>query len=117
MAFKRFQYTFVNGIAFEDQKKAFDKYVVPESRQVHRESLKAKVDFKRAHSPLLLIAGSSDHLIPPKLNKKNYAKYKHGSLSDVDYEEFKGRTHFIIGQKQWEQVADHALGWIEAKGL
>lgn len=117
MTFKRFQYTFTNGMTYEDQKSAFDKYVVPESRQVPRESLRAKVDFKRRHSPLLMIAGSIDHLIPVKLNRKNYAKYKQDSLSDVDYKEFKERTHYIIGQKNWEQVADYALGWIKEKGL
>ena len=117
MSFKRFQYTFVNGLPIEEQKDAFNRYVVPESRRVPRESLRARIDFRKSHLPLLLIAGSSDHIVPARLNWANYAKYQRGSSSVVDYKEFKGRTHFIIGQQNWEQVANYVLGWIKEKGL
>ncbi len=116
MTFERFQYTFVNGIPLPEQRAAYDKYVVPESRRIPRQSLTAKVDFKRPHSPLLLVAGSADNIIPASLNKSNYAKYKMSS-SVTDFKEFAGRTHFIIGQKDWEEVADYTLAWLTEKGV
>ncbi len=116
MTFERFQYTFVNTLPLEEQKTAYDRYVVPESRRVPRESLTAKIDFKKPHPPLLLIAGSADNLIPASLNKTNYNKYKHSS-STTDFKEFAGRTHFIIGQKNWEEVADYILAWLNEKGI
>jgi hypothetical protein len=61
---------------------------------------------------LLLIGGSDDNLIPASLNKTNYAKYK-SSGSVTDFKEFAGRTHFIIGQKYWEEVADFILAWLK----
>ena len=114
MTFERFQYTFVNTLPLADQKSAYEKYVLPESRRVPRESLTARVDFKKPHPPLLLIAGSADNIIPASLNQTNYAKYK-ASPSTTDFKEFAGRTHFIIGQQGWEQVADYVLAWLNEK--
>jgi len=116
MTFERFQYTFVNTLPLAEQQAAFEKYVVPESRGVPRGSLTAKIDFKKQHPPLLLVAGSTDNLIPASLNKTNYDKYKPSS-SITDFKEFAGRTHFIVGQKGWEEVADYVLGWLKDKGV
>jgi pimeloyl-ACP methyl ester carboxylesterase len=116
MAFERFQYTFVNTQPLAEQREAYERYVVPESRRVPRESLTARVDFKKPHPPLLLIAGSADHIIPASLNRANYARYK-SSPSVTDFKEFPGRNHFIIGQRNWEQVAEVILSWLDEKGV
>jgi pimeloyl-ACP methyl ester carboxylesterase len=116
MTFERFQYTFVNTLPTAEQQAAFEKYVVPESRGVPRDSLTAKVDFKKQRPPLLLVAGSTDNLIPASLNKTNYDKYK-SSPSRTDFKEFGGRTHFIVGQKGWEEVADYILSWLNDKEM
>jgi len=114
MTFERFQYVFVNGFPLEEQRAAFERFVVPESRRVPAESLTsvAHVDFRKNGTPLLFIAGSADHIIPASLNKSNHTRY-HRSDSKVDFKEFPGRTHFIIGQKKWEEVAEWVRKWIE----
>ena len=76
----------------------------------------ARVDFKKPRAPLLLIAGSADNIIPASLNRSNAARYKR-SPSVTDYREFEGRTHFIIGQAGWEEVADFVLAWLKEKGV
>jgi alpha-beta hydrolase superfamily lysophospholipase len=114
MTFERFQYTFVNTLPLAEQRAAFERYVVPESRRVPRDSLTASVDFKQSHPPLLVLAGSADNIIPASLNKSNHAKYK-ASPSIADFKEFTGRTHFVIGQKNWEEVADYVLNWVRDK--
>jgi alpha-beta hydrolase superfamily lysophospholipase len=116
MTFERFQYTFVNSFPLAEQRAAYERYVVPESRRIPRNSLTARVDFKKSHPPLLLIAGSADNIIPVSLIKSNYAKYKRTS-SVTDFKEFAGRTHFIIGQKNWEEVAEYILAWLNEKGV
>ncbi len=116
MTFQRFQYTFVNGMPLSDQHAAYERYVVPESRRVPHQSLLARVDFKQPHLPLLMIAGSADHLIPASLNKTNYARYR-SSTSVTTFKEFAGRTHFIIGQTGWEEVAEFSLAWLNENGL
>ena len=40
----------------------------------------------------------------------NYRLYKK-SKAITDYKEFPNRTHFILGQPGWEEVADYALDW------
>jgi alpha-beta hydrolase superfamily lysophospholipase len=111
MTFERFQYTFVNSLPLPDQKSAYEKYVVPESRQVPIEALSAKIDFSKPHPPLLIISGGADHIIPAALNKANFNRYKR-STSKVDYIEFPGRVHFIIGQQGWENVSNYILAWL-----
>ncbi len=111
MSFERFQYAFVNTMPLLEQREAYDKYVVPESRRVPREALSVRLDYIKPHPPLLFIAGSADHLIPPSLTKANFVKYQ-TSPSVTSFKEFPGRVHFIIGQNGWEEVADYVGSWL-----
>ena len=111
MGFERFQYAFVNDLPLAVQREAFETFVVPESRHVPRDALSARIDFSRPHAPLLFVAGSNDNIIPAALNRSNYRRYK-ATDSVVDYKEFPGRTHFIIGQDNWREVADFTLDWL-----
>ena len=70
------------------------------------------VDFKKPHNPILIIAGEQDNIIPSSLNKKNFEAYKDKN-SRTDYREFAGRTHYICGQQNWEEVASFIKEWIE----
>ena len=118
MTFERFQYTFVNSLPLEQQRAAFKRYVVPESRHVPAESLTslARVDFRKPGAPLLLIAGSNDHIIPASLVRSNHARYQRpGSITD--FKEYAGRTHFIIRQDHWEEVADDVRDWLDDQEL
>src|SRR5260221_10477767 len=114
MTFKQWQYAFTNGISIEEQKAGYYKLAIPESKRIVRDTITsaAKVDFKRAHEPLLFVAGSSDHTIPASLNHSNFRKYKHIS-SVTDYKEFEGGNHFVLGQSSWKEKADYILNWIK----
>jgi pimeloyl-ACP methyl ester carboxylesterase len=116
MSFERFQYAFVNTLTLPEQRAAYDRYVVPESRRVPREALTTKINFKKPHPPLLLIAGSADHLIPASLNKSNYNKYR-SSPSVIGFKEYPGRPHFTIGQDGWQELADYSIRWLEDQGI
>jgi pimeloyl-ACP methyl ester carboxylesterase len=113
MTYKQFQYAFVNMLPQDEQRVAYDRYVVPESRGVPTSSLGAagKVDFKQPHRPLLITAGENDHIIPPSLNRANYRKYQ--GPSAVDFKEFAGRDHFLIGSRGWEEIADYIDDWFK----
>ena len=67
-------------------------------------------------APLLLIAGAQDHLVPPAIVKANVRAYRKSSAM-TEYKEFPGRTHFIIGQPGWQEVADFALDWARDQEL
>jgi fermentation-respiration switch protein FrsA (DUF1100 family) len=69
------------------------------------------VDFNKPHAPLLLTSGSIDHIIPAHLNYRNYKKYgKNNSV--LDYKEFPGRNHFVVGQPSWKEDAEYILKWL-----
>lgn len=112
ITFKHFQYAFVNSLSEKEQRDAYDRYAIPESRNIARSSTKLRVDFGKKRPPLLMIAGSNDNIIPASLDKSNFERYRN-SGSVTDFKEFEGRTHFIIGQKGWQEVADYAIEWVE----
>ena len=114
MSFEDWQYIFTNGMPYEAQREAYDKFVVPESKKVSRDGLTeaAHIDFAKYHPPLLITSGSTDHIIPASLNHTNYLKYK-DSRSITDYKEFEGRNHFVLGQPTWREDAEYILNWLE----
>lgn len=116
MTLERFHYTFCNTMTLEDTKREFEKYVVPESRNVPRGTLfsDGHIDFKKPHAPLLFIAGEKDNIVPAALNEKNAAAYK-DIHSTTDFKLFKNRTHYICGQSGWEEIAEYIEGWCKEK--
>lgn len=117
MPFSHFRYTFANDLPAEAQRAAYDAHVVPESRRLARGGLSkaAKIDFRRPHAPLLLIAGGRDHIMPAAVNRANFRRYEKAAArsgSRVDFREFPELAHYsVIGGPGWEQVADYALEW------
>ena len=108
-----FHYAFCNTMTLEQTKIEYDKFVVPESRNIPRSSAsyQGAIDFSKPHQPLLFIAGEKDTIIPASLNKKNFEAYK-DKKSKIDFKEFSGRTHYICGQTNWQEVADYIHEWI-----
>ena len=108
-----FHYAFCNTMSLEQTQVEYMKYVVPESRNIARSSIKSegKINFKIPHPPLLIIAGENDHIVPSSLNRKNYDAYRNNG-NKTDYKEFKGRSHYICNQKNWEEVAQFVYNWI-----
>jgi CheY-like chemotaxis protein len=98
---------------------AFERYAVPGPGRVLFQGAFANfnpraatsVDFRNANrAPLLLIAGENDHTVPAVVDR-SAAKHYRKSSAITEYKEFPGRSHFIIGQDGWEEVADYALSW------
>lgn len=110
-----FHYSFCNTMTLGETQIEYDKFVVPESRNIPRSSTKndGKIDFMKAHNPLLIIAGEKDHIIPASLNRKNFKAYKDKN-SITDFKVFSNRTHYICGQENWEEVATFINEWIRS---
>ncbi|CAK7230398.1 hypothetical protein SBRCBS47491_007572 [Sporothrix bragantina] len=126
----QFYYCFANHLAHEkDSQALYERYAIPSVAHVlwqgalgaldHSKSNEAYVDFKRAtRAPLLLVAGSIDHVLPPAVVHKEFAAYSQkGTGGDeapvVEYHLFEGRSHGIVNQDGWEEVADYALAFAQ----
>ncbi|MFT3694331.1 MAG: alpha/beta hydrolase [Kofleriaceae bacterium] len=116
---EQFHYAFTNTLSDADSRAAYDRYAVPgPGRPLFQAAFAnfnphaaTKIDFHNdERAPLLVIAGSKDHVSPPVINR-TIAKLQHKSKSLTAFAEFPGRSHFILGQEGWEQVADFSLDW------
>lgn len=114
---KQFHYAFANSVSLEEATRISDELQVPApgmplfqaAFNLFTNTGESKIDYAKAdRAPLLFIAGGNDHIVPPKVNRKNAKRYRSGV---VEVKEFDGRTHLIVGQDGWEEVADFALAW------
>lgn len=117
MTLEQFQYAFANAMPLAEQKAAYERYCIPESRRVGRGSFSAiaDLDYAKTRVPLLITAGADDHIIPPSLNRANFEKYR--GAPNVALKEFAGRCHFLIGQAGWQEVADAVLKFLKDNQL
>lgn len=108
-----FQYAFCNTMTMEETRVEYDRFVVPESRNIPRSSTggDGKIDFKKPHRPILIIAGEKDHIIPASLCRDNFKAYT-DTNSVITYKEFPNRTHYLCGQTNWEEIAQFSYDWI-----
>jgi alpha-beta hydrolase superfamily lysophospholipase len=116
-----FHYAFTNTMTDEEAAAAYERYEVPGPNRVLFEDAfanllphsPATINFENAsRAPLLLIAGGKDHIAPASTTLANFGLYGQAQTSAItDFKEFPERSHFTIGEKGWEQVADFALTW------
>ena len=112
---KWYDYAFFNTTPDAEREKAFEKYAVPESFKISRQLVLnsySNIDFKKPHAPVLFIGGAQDHIFPSELTKTIAGRYR-DTNSRVDLKIFEDKSHFICGEKGWENVADYILGWYE----
>ena len=108
----RFAFTFGNTMTRSASDAAFERFVVPESRNVPRSLLtsQAHIDTRSDHAPLLFIAGDQDRLVPRSLVQRNARRYR----VPVEVRVIEGRGHFLCNQQGWEDVAEVAFDWVDS---
>lgn len=116
---EQFHYAFTNTLTEEESLQVYDRYAVPGPDHILFQAAFANfnphaattVDVENANrAPLLLIAGEKDHISPPAVIRATQQLYRKSSAL-TEYKEFPERTHFILGQAGWEEVAEYALTW------
>jgi len=119
--FEQFRYAFANTMTDREAREAFELNAIPApGRIVFQAGLAnfnpraaTKIDYRNSRrAPLLLIAGSEDHIVPASVNQSTLRKYRHSGAT-TDFAEFSGRSHLIVAQTGWEEVAEHALSWAQ----
>jgi len=118
LTYEQWQYAFTNGFSDEESRRLYERYHIPASGSIFWGSALANihpgkddtwVDYKNDdRAPLLFISGSTDHLMPPKIQQSNAKHYKSDTITEV--KEFEG-PHLLPAYTGWEDVADYALQW------
>ncbi|MFF2266950.1 alpha/beta hydrolase [Cellulosimicrobium cellulans] len=121
---EEFHYAFTNTLSAEESQRVYDRYAIAApGAWVWEYGLFANfkpgpqetwVDYTADRAPLLFIAGSEDHIMPPAVNRSN-AKHYHRSPAVTEYVELEGRDHWTCAAPGWEAVADRALEWALAQ--
>ena len=117
-----FHFTFGNALTRAESDELWERFAVNSYNRVFFEGVAgafnekngvSHVDYaKPDRAPLLVITGEIDHVVPPAIGKAIVKKYRAtGSSSLVEYKEYAGRTHRIVSQEGWEEVAEYALNW------
>jgi pimeloyl-ACP methyl ester carboxylesterase len=122
VTFEQFLPTIANVMPEGEARAAYERYVVPGPGRVLFQLALAnlnpwaasRVDFRNdRRAPLLLVAGGDDHLNPPSLVRATYRRYA-GSAAVTAYRVFPHRSHLIIAQDGWREVASCVLEWAES---
>jgi len=117
--FRKWWQVFANTLSEAEARAAFEEQVIPASgRAIFQAALSnltpdslATINFSNgSRAPLLFIGGEKDVIMPAALNRKNCRKYA-ASSAVTEYREFPGRSHYLIAERGWEEVAEYALNW------
>ena len=118
---KQFQYAFANTLE-GDAAEVYERLTIPGPARTLFQAAFAnlnantpiKVNYRNDdRAPLLLIAPGRDHIIPVSTSKAAF-KLQSKSTATTDFMEYPDRSHYIVGEPGWEEVADRALEWAEA---
>ena len=119
LTFPQFRYAFANTISEVEAMEVYQRNAIPvPGRLVFQAGLAnlnpraaTRVNYRNdERAPLLLIAGSDDHTVPASVDRSTFRKYRN-STAITDFKEFPGRSHLIVAQQGWEEVAEFALAW------
>jgi alpha-beta hydrolase superfamily lysophospholipase len=114
LTLEQFHAAFTHGLSAGEARRLYLRYAVPGPDQSLFESAFANIEAMavRNHrrAPLLLIAGADDRMSPAAMVKASAESYRRCNAV-TEFKEFPGRTHYLIGQHDWREVADFALDW------
>lgn len=119
LTFDEFNYGFTNNMPIEQARRIYFEQAIPGPGRVLFQAAFANfiphaattVDYRNnERAPLLLVTGKEDHISPPAVSRRLYRLY-HRSNALTDYKEFANRSHWIMGQTGWQEVAEYVLAW------
>lgn len=113
---ERFGRLYANGVAPELVDQVHSDCVIPAPGMIiHQAAFWAGngVQPSRRTQPLLITASDSDRLISPYLARAAYRRQR-GAPGPTAFHHFSGRSHLLIAEPGWEEVATAALDWAKA---
>lgn len=119
-SFTEFRFAFVHTMPVDEARAIWDAQIVPDSGRPFFEAgysmfdraSPTRVDFANPdRAPLLFIAGEADRAMTPSSVRRMYRAHQ-ASPARTDFRSFPGRTHWLIAQPGWEEIAEACRDWI-----
>ncbi len=114
MSFNSFSTTFANTLTAGAMIQAYERHIVPAPGRIYFQAalgIGNGVDFANpARAPLLLIAGGADRTSTLDMVQAMWRKHRR-SPARTDMQSFDGRSHWLIAEPGWEDVAGATLDW------
>lgn len=110
---RRWGERFANGATPEQQDASYDSYVIPTSGRVFFQAAfwaGTWIRPQRRTQPLLITAGDRERLVTPYMSRAAWRRQRR-SGARTDFKLFHGRSHLLIAEPGWEEVADYAIAW------
>jgi alpha-beta hydrolase superfamily lysophospholipase len=95
---------------------AYDSYVIPTSGRVFYEAafwIGTQVDPRRRRVPLLITGSDGDRLVTPYVSRAAW-RIQRRSHARTDLQLFPGRSHLLLAEPGWEEIADALIDWSES---
>jgi pimeloyl-ACP methyl ester carboxylesterase len=119
-SYPEYRYAFVHTMSPDRQRQIWDAQIVPDSGRPFFEAgysfldraSPTRVDFANPdRAPLLFISGDADRAMTPAVVRRMFRAHQ-ASPARTDFRSFPGRTHWLIAQDGWEEVAQSCFDWI-----
>lgn len=106
---------FANAAPRAQSDAAYDSFVIPAPGRIFYQAatgIGTRIDPKRRTQPLLITGSSLDRLVTPYISCSAWRIQRH-SPARTDYLDLGARSHFLLNEPGWEDIADQLLEWIE----
>ncbi|HEY0926330.1 alpha/beta hydrolase [Brevundimonas sp.] len=116
MTRRRWAERFANAAPAALQDSSYDAYVIPTPGRVFYQAafqVGTRIDPRRRRQSLLITAGERDRLVTPYLSRAAF-RLQSRSPARTDFHAFPGRSHLLLAEPGWEEVADVCIRWAEA---
>jgi len=119
-SYPEYRFAFVHTMPPNEQRAIWDAQIVPDSGRPFFEAgfsfldrrSPARLDFANPdRAPLLFISGEADRAMTPAIVRRMVRAHQ-ASPARTDFRSFPGRTHWLIAQDGWEEVAQGCIDWI-----
>lgn len=115
MSREAFARNFAGGLRPNELEAAYERHIVPApGRPFYQAALGIGTGIRWGNPerpPLFLMAGERDRTVEAGMVRQALGKYRRKDMP-AEFRLWKDRSHFLIAERGWEEVADSALEWI-----
>lgn len=112
----KFATLFANTLTPKQADSAYEAEVIPAPGMIfYQAALWAGTGVKpaRRRAPLLITSATADRTVTSHAASAAYRRQRRSS-APTDFTEFRDKSHFLIAEPGWEEVADPIIAWIKA---